>query len=128
VYTQFTACLLTDSDGVTAAESAPVWAGMQAASLNTLRKISYLAVSGPDTVANAEAFVNTLVQRKCDLVLAVGEPQVAAAETQAKVYPAQRFVVVGAGVSGGNLIVIPGGSAQQVQSAVAQAVQSAPQR
>lgn len=89
------ACLLTDSEGVAGSRAAPVWAGMQDASLKTLRKVSYLAVSGPDTQANAASFVNTLVRRKCDLVLAVGESQVAAAEAQAKAYPAQRFVVVG---------------------------------
>ena len=128
VYNQFSACLLTDSGGVLGAESAPAWAGMQAASLKTLRKVSYMAVSGPDTVANAESFVNTLVQRKCDLVLAVGESEVAATEAQANVFPAVRFVVVGAGVADSNLAVIPRGPADQVRSAVAQAVESAPGR
>lgn len=127
-YSSFDACLLTDSDGVSGAQAAPVWAGMQAASLKTLRKVSYLSVSGPDTEANAVAFVNTLVQRKCDLVLAVGDAQVAAVEAQAKAYPAAHFVVVGSGAAAANLTVVPALGAQQVQSAVTQAVQSAPER
>jgi hypothetical protein len=132
VYTPFNACLLTDSAGIAGSQAAPVWAGMQDASLKTSRKVSYLAVSGPDTEANAEAFVNTLVQRKCDLVFAVGDSEVAAAEARAKHFPAQRFVVVGSGASGpagpasANLAVVPGGSAQQVQAAVAQTVEAAP--
>ena len=128
VYSQFSACLLTDSGGVSGAESAPVWAGMQEASLKTLRKVSYLEVSGPDTVANAESFVNALVQRKCDLVLAVDDSEVAAAEARAKGFPSERFVVVGKGVADGNLAVIPVGPAEQVRSAVAQAVESAPEQ
>jgi basic membrane lipoprotein Med (substrate-binding protein (PBP1-ABC) superfamily) len=127
VYSQFSACLLTDPDGVSGPLAQPVWAGMQAASLKTLRKVSYLPVSGPDTVANAESFVNTLVQRRCDLVVAVGDSEVAAAEARAKGFPSARFVVVGSGVADGNLAVIPVGPAEQVRSAVAQAVESAPE-
>src|SRR5215469_1180521 len=52
VYTAFDACLLTDADGVTGAQAAPVWSGMQAASLVTSGKVSYLAVTGDDTAAN----------------------------------------------------------------------------
>ena len=129
VYTSFDACLLTDSAGISGSTAAPVWAGMQAASAKTSRKVSYLAVAGPDTEANAVAFVNTLVQRKCDLVLAVGGSEVAAVEARAKAFPAARFVVVGSPVAGttANLTVVPTGGAAQVQSAVAQAVENAPQ-
>ncbi|MGH3636962.1 MAG: hypothetical protein ACRDTS_23335 [Mycobacterium sp.] len=70
-------------------------------------------------------FVNTLVQRKCDLVLAVGASEVAAVAAQAKVFPSARFVVVGSATAGGNLVVIPQGSAAQVRDAVAAAVESA---
>jgi hypothetical protein len=125
VYSAFGACLLTDSDGVAGQAAAPVWAGMQAASLKTSAKVSYLAVSGPDTVANAENFVNTLVQRKCDLVLAVGVTEASAVQARAKAYPAVRFVVVGSGAAGGNVTVIPPGSADGGRDAVAAAVEAA---
>lgn len=127
VYGSFNACLLTDSAGVSGPTAAPVWAGMQAASVKTSRKVSYLAVSGPDTEPNAVAFVNTLVQRKCDLVLAVGDSEVAAVAAQAKAFPAQRFVVVGSAAAGANLTVVPAGAAQAVQTAVTQAVETSPQ-
>src|ERR1700761_9200785 len=53
VYKAFTACLLTDSRGIAGPQAAPVWAGMQKASLATHVKVEYLAVVGPDTVDNA---------------------------------------------------------------------------
>lgn len=71
VYTAFDACLLTDAAGVGSAQAAPVWSGMQAASLQSSGKVSFLSVYGPDTAANAVPYVNTLVQRQCNLVLAV---------------------------------------------------------
>ena len=104
VYSAFDACLLTDSGGVTGAQAAPVWAGMQAASLKTSGKVSYLAVAGPDTPANAVSYVNTLVQRRCDLVLAVGPSEASAARDQAAVFPKTAFVVVDSGKSNGNKI------------------------
>jgi DNA-binding LacI/PurR family transcriptional regulator len=118
VYTQFNACLLTDADGVSGPAAAPVWAGMQAASLKTSGKVSYLSVYGPDTVANAVPYVNTLVQRKCDLVIAVGPTEVAAVRSQATAFPSARFVVVDSGTSSGNVSVVESSPNSAVSSAV----------
>jgi basic membrane lipoprotein Med (substrate-binding protein (PBP1-ABC) superfamily) len=132
VYTEFSACLLTDDGGVSGAAAAPVWAGMQAASLKTSGKVSFLAVSGPDTTANAVFYVNTLVQRRCDLVLAVGSTEVAAVRTQASVFPKVHFVVVdsgtatsSSGASSGNLSTVEQSSDAAVSSSVEKLVTQA---
>lgn len=125
VYTAFDACLLTDSAGVGSAQAAPVWSGMQAASLKTSGKVSFLSVYGPDTAANAVPYVNTLVQRRCDLVVAVGASQAAAARQQAAVFPKVRFVVVDDGPSAGNVAVVAPGKTANVSSAVEKAVAAA---
>jgi basic membrane lipoprotein Med (substrate-binding protein (PBP1-ABC) superfamily) len=124
VYTAFDACLLTDADGVSGSGAAPVWSGMQAASGQTSGKVSFLPVLGPDTQADAVPFVNTLVQRRCDLVLAVGRSEVAAVLAQAPQFPKVRFVVVGAPSTSTsaspapNVTVVPVGSASSVAAAV----------
>ena len=118
VYTAFDACLLTDAAGVGSAQAAPVWSGMQAASLQSSGKVSFLSVYGPDTAANAVPYVNTLVQRQCNLVLAVGPSQVAAAREQAAVFPKVQFVVVDGGSSSGNVTAVPPGKGTDVSSAV----------
>jgi hypothetical protein len=122
VYTDFSACLLTDAGGVSGAAAAPVWAGMQAASVKTSGKVSYLAVSGPDTQANAVFFVNTLVQRRCDLILAVGPTEVAAVRTQARTFGAVQFVVVertaAAGGTSANVSTVEASSDTTVSSAI----------
>ena len=128
VYTAFDACLLTDSGGVTGSQAAPVWAGMQAASLQTSGKVSYLAVAGPDTAANAVSFVNTLVQRRCDLVLAVGPSEVLAAREQATSFPNVAFVVVDSGASKGNVTAVAPGKGAEVTAAVQTLVTDAAQR
>jgi hypothetical protein len=87
-YLDFTACLLTDADGVTGAQAAPVWAGMQDASQATHAKVQYLSVSGPQTVENAMPFLNSLAQGHCDLVVAVGDAPVAAVRAGAGKFPA----------------------------------------
>jgi hypothetical protein len=118
VYSQFDACLLTDANGVSGPAAAPVWAGMQAASLKTSGKVSYLSVYGPDTVANAEPYVNTLVQRKCDMVIAVGPTEVAAVRGRAAAFPSERFVVVDSGSSSGNVATVESSSGSAVPLAV----------
>jgi hypothetical protein len=118
VYTAQDACLLTDASGVTGAAAVPVWKGMQAASTQTSAKVSFLAVSGPDTAANSVAYVNTLVQRKCTIVLAVGNSQVAAVQEQAKTYPSIRFALIGGGGKSSNMWVVARGSDDDVAVAV----------
>ncbi|MEV4442894.1 BMP family ABC transporter substrate-binding protein [Streptomyces sp. NPDC049577] len=123
-YTAHSACLLTGEHGVTGTEAAPVWAGMQDASAATRAKVMSLPVFGPDTTANAVPYVNTLVQRRCDIVISVGRSETAAAQEVAARTPKARFVVVGDGkAAGANVTVIP--QSAGTRSAVAEAVKDA---
>jgi hypothetical protein len=124
-YLGFTACLLTDGRGVAGTEAAPVWAGMQDASLATRAKVQYLAAVGALTAADVQPFVAGLVQRQCDLVLAVGATPVAAAVAEAGRNPAVRFVTVGGGRPAGNVRVVEAGSPAQVRDQVAAVVTAA---
>jgi basic membrane lipoprotein Med (substrate-binding protein (PBP1-ABC) superfamily) len=117
-YTAFDACLLTGSQGLADPAVRPVWAGMQDASLATKAKVSYLAVAGPQTSGNAEPYANTLLQRRCSLVIGVGKSQVDAVAAAARSHPKSRFAVVG-GDGGGNVTSVPTGTADAVRSAVA---------
>ena len=51
-YLDYTACLLTGDRGIADPQAAPVWAGLQDASLATRAKVQYLAVTGPQTAEN----------------------------------------------------------------------------
>jgi hypothetical protein len=124
-YLSFAACLLTGPAGLADPASAPVWAGMQSASLATRAKVEYLAVTGPATEANAMIFLNTLVMRQCNVVLAAGSPEVAAVAAKVAALPHVRFVTVGGAAGPGNLTVLAPGRAQVVSSAVDGAVRQA---
>jgi basic membrane lipoprotein Med (substrate-binding protein (PBP1-ABC) superfamily) len=104
-YTAFQACLLTDGQGLADPNVQAVWSGMQDASLATHAKVSYLAVAGPQTEGNAEPYANTLVQRQCSLIIAVGQSQVAAVESVARTHPRSRFAVAG-GHAASNVTVL----------------------
>ncbi len=105
-YRAETACLLTGEQGVTAPEAAPVWAGMQEASSATRVKIQYLEVNGPQTAANAESFLASLVQSRCDLILTVGAAPVGALRATAARFPSVQFVGIGGGVAAENVSVM----------------------
>lgn len=96
VYTDASACLLTPARGLADTAVAPVWAGMQQASLATSGRASFLEVDGPQTGANAATYLATLASGGCDLVLVAGAAPVAAVVEQAGRYPSAHFVVVGA--------------------------------
>jgi basic membrane lipoprotein Med (substrate-binding protein (PBP1-ABC) superfamily) len=93
-YTASTACLLTGSRGISAAPASTVWAGMEDASLATHAKSTYLTVNGPDTVANAVPYANSLIEGGCDVVLAVGTSQTGALTQIATRNPKTNFVIV----------------------------------
>jgi hypothetical protein len=113
VYTDASVCLLTGSAGVVSSQAAPVWSGMESASLRTRAKVSYLAVVGEDSAANAVPFLDTLVQRQCGLVIAVGSSEIGAVRRRASVYPGTRFAVIGAG-TGGNVTAVAATDANAV--------------
>lgn len=127
-YTSFDACLLTGAAGITSTAAAPVWSGMREASATTSARISYLAATGPDTTANVTTFLNSLLARRCELILAAGATEVAAVHSRAAAAPGTRFVVVGAGAAGtmpGNVTSIAAAPPDRVTAAVRDAVTEA---
>lgn len=92
-YTNYTACLLTDSTGITGA-AAPVWAGMQGASRITHEKVSYLTLQGADTAGNAGIYINTLALRGCNIILAAGALPDQGVADRAAAYPKLRFIAI----------------------------------
>ncbi|MFK3985270.1 hypothetical protein ACI2K4_33460 [Micromonospora sp. NPDC050397] len=117
-YGEATACLLTDEHGVTGTEAAAVWAGMREASEATLTKVQYLEVDGPQTAENAKTYLASLVQARCDLVLAVGPGPLSAVDSEAKRFPTARFALVGGGVVAQNVSLVEGQTAEAVQANV----------
>lgn len=103
-YLAFKACLLTDSHGIAGKEAAPVWSGMQHASLKTHAKIQYLAVPEPATVANARPYLASLVQRHCGIILAAGELATETVTANAQSFGQAHFVVLGAATTSGNVV------------------------
>ena len=95
-YENVDACLLTGSRGLADPEAAQVWAGMQDASRSTTARVSYLAVTGPDTEADAAPFAGSLLVRGCKVIVASGGPERAAALADASRFSSVRFVVAGA--------------------------------
>ncbi|MFJ8363579.1 hypothetical protein [Streptomyces sp. NPDC093984] len=122
-YTETDACLLTDKDGIVGHTAAAVWQGMQDASLKTHARVSYTQVTGEQSVGNARPFLNGMLQRSCDVVLAVGLPEVTAAADTAPHYGKVGFVLVGGGHDGGNVSTV--GVGDGLRAGVAAAVERA---
>ncbi len=95
VYENVDACLLTGASGLTDPQTAQVWAGMEQASAATTARVSYLAVTGPATEAEAAPFAGSLLVRGCKVVVAAGAPERAAALADAGQFSSVRFVVTG---------------------------------
>ncbi|MFC3578468.1 BMP family ABC transporter substrate-binding protein [Streptomyces yaanensis] len=94
-YREVDACLLTGEKGIAQGTlAASVWEGMQKASLDTRARVNYVPVTGDQSAGNARPFFNSLIQRQCDVVLAVGAPQVQVTQAAAAKNPKVRFVVV----------------------------------
>lgn len=122
VYNAFTVCLLTGPQGIAAGEAAPVWAGVRQAADTLNDQAQYLAaVASPETVGSVTPFVNTLIQQRCGLVVAVGPAEVSAVEAVAPGSPHTRFMVVGGGSASSNVQVV----ADPATDAVAAAVRAA---
>ncbi len=91
VYLNATACLLTNPSGIApGGPGAPVWGAMEKASLATHVMVSYLPASGP---AEVPVLLNTLVERRCGVIIAAG-PAPGRVAAAAKANPRQQFVVV----------------------------------
>jgi len=131
-YQDFDACLLTGEKGIAQGTlAASVWEGMQKASLDTRARVNYVPVTGDQSASNARPFFNSLIQRQCDVVLAVGAPQVQVTQAAAGKNPSVRFVVVddaseAKGERPGNVTVAqPGGGLKEtVAEAIKEAVRA----
>jgi hypothetical protein len=94
-FVDYNVCLLTGSGGITADPAAAIWAGMQDAAAETTVRTQYLAVPGEQTAANAAPYLAGLVARRCNVIIATGEPAVASLYADAPKYPQVVFVAVG---------------------------------
>ncbi|MEV8463599.1 MULTISPECIES: hypothetical protein [Streptomyces] len=83
-----------------------MWQGMQEASLDTRARVTYIPVMGPQTADNVRPFFNSLMQRQCEIVLAVGGPQVEVIRADAGKHRDVRFVVVDGEASGAASIAV----------------------
>jgi hypothetical protein len=106
VYANVDACLLTGSRGLSDPAAAPVWAGMEDASLSTRARVSYLSVPGQATEANALPVLGSLLVMGCKVIVAEGDPERAAVLADAPRFPAVKFVVFGAGTAPSNVTVL----------------------
>jgi hypothetical protein len=123
----FTACLLTDSHGLAAPETALVWRGMENASLATQAKVEYLPVMSGSTAAAAAPYLASLLHRQCNVVVATGPAQVAAVSAQARKFQSVEFVVPGPALAGSHVIGLPVPAAS-LSAAVASVITAAVHR
>lgn len=122
-YASWRACMVTGPAGLADPQAGAVWKGMEQASAKTSAKISYLAATGNGSAAQASTFVATAAGEQCDLVIAVGAPQVQGLMLVAQQFPRTRFAVVGAGAEAADIVRIPTADAD-LSSAVAFTVES----
>jgi hypothetical protein len=98
------ACLLTGSGGVApGTPGARAWHAMQSASLASHVMVSYLPGTGP---ADVPALLNTLVERRCGVIVVTAASQVQVADA-ARANPGQRFVLVATAIAAGPAVVPP---------------------
>ncbi|WP_436528161.1 hypothetical protein [Actinoplanes sp. HUAS TT8] len=105
-YRDATACLLTGEEGIGGEPANTVWSSMQQSSTTTLVRVQNLPVSGPQTVDNANGFINSLIATRCGVIVAVGKNQTAAVDQVASANPQVTFVTVGGGTTAGNVQVV----------------------
>ena len=94
-YRDYDICLLTGEAGLTDDEAKAAWTALQGVSLEAKVRLSYVAVTGEQTSAQAQKFVATQVQQKCGIIVAIGEQQVSAIGAVKDKYPAVQFVPAG---------------------------------
>lgn len=87
-------CMLTDSAGITGPIAAQAWQGMQDYSHDTTVRISYVPLVGPDTTQNADQYLAGLIQRRCRVIIVVGQREITAAGAAARANPDARFILL----------------------------------
>jgi hypothetical protein len=124
VYESVDACLLTGSRGLADPAAAQDWAGMEEASRATSARMSYLAVTGPATVAGAEPFAGSLLVRGCKVIVASGAAERAAVLTEAAEFGSVRFVVTGPAAGSPPNVTALAFTPSGLQASVASAVEA----
>lgn len=103
-YQDASACLLTGPSGVSPrTPGAQAWRAMQSASLASHVMVSYLPGTGP---ADVPALLNTLVERKCGLIVVTGASRNQLASA-ARANPGRRFILVTGTTAAGPAAVPP---------------------
>ena len=86
--------MLTGPGGISRDPAAAAWASLQPVAAQAKVRLSYLAVAGEDSVPRATSFIAVQARQGCDIIVAVGESEVAAVTTSMTAYPHIQFVVV----------------------------------
>jgi hypothetical protein len=97
-YRDYDVCVLTSDQGLADPSAAAVWAGAQEVSAQRRVRLLYVPVAGEQTPARATEFLGSLVQQSCEVIVAVGEAPVAAA--QGAKFPDATIVAVGDEIDG----------------------------
>jgi hypothetical protein len=124
-YKATTACLLTDDQGLNGDTAKAAWAGMQEASLATLIKVQYLAITGPQTAANGVTYYNTLGVQQCTVIIAAGPTPVAAMVEGSGSFPAVKQVAIGGDTKGKPFTTVDANSPTAIQARVKEVVAAA---
>jgi hypothetical protein len=124
-YRSTTACLLTDDKGLAADPAKAAWAGMQEASVATLIKVQYLAITGPQTAANGLSYFNTLGVQRCTVIIAAGDVPVAAMSLGYQRFPNVQHVAIGGDPKGAPITRVDPGTPATIQSTVKDVVAKA---
>jgi hypothetical protein len=106
-YRDFTACLLTDEQGLRGELAKAAWAGMQDVSVSERVRVQYLAVSGDQSVDNAVPYFNGLATQDCSVIVAAGEPAIGAMMRGKARFPDIRYVALGPGGDGSVTTIAP---------------------
>jgi hypothetical protein len=97
-YLDSSACLLTGSSGVSpGTPGGQAWHAMQSASLASHVMVSYLPSTQP---AEVPALLNTLVERKCGVIVVTGAAQ-NQVTSAARANPGRRFILVSSSAAAG---------------------------
>lgn len=94
VYTNQTACLLTDAQGTTTPAAGAAWTGMQQASKTNAERISSLPITGAQTLQNAETYLNTLALQGCENIIGAEALPDHAIAARADSFPHIHFIAI----------------------------------
>ncbi|WP_143070933.1 hypothetical protein [Streptomyces malaysiense] len=119
----FRACLVNDQQD--AAMAQPVWSSLQSAAAGAAINAQHVQIPTGGTAASLP-YVNSLVQRKCGLIISVGPGLHQAVTTAARHNPHQRFITMGPSVKLPNVRSFSPTDRSAVISAVQQAARPRP--